>query len=159
MGIRQQFRSAFVVGHGELVDRRIDPARRAKHRTEPRWGAAASRLPPRVSHHHTRKLRGHHTEDRCDASRATGGAFEISPFDCRNTHARASNPVQRTARIQSRRRPHAAPSSNASVTAAYSLTPMSTLGQSGHMQCKKPCPLYPRKRTCAVQLGMSALGQ
>jgi hypothetical protein len=24
---------------------------------------------------------------------------------------------------------------------------------------KKPCPLYPRKRTCAVQLGMSALGQ
>jgi hypothetical protein len=23
----------------------------------------------------------------------------------------------------------------------------------------RPCPLYPRKRTCAVQLGMSALGQ
>ena len=68
-------------------------------------------------HDHTRKLRSHHTEDRRDASRATGGAFEISPFDCRNTHARASNPVQRTARIQSRRRPHAAPSSNASVTA------------------------------------------
>jgi hypothetical protein len=22
-----------------------------------------------------------------------------------------------------------------------------------------PCPLYPQKRTCAVQLGMSALGQ
>jgi hypothetical protein len=24
---------------------------------------------------------------------------------------------------------------------------------------KRPCPLYPRKRTCAVQLAMSALGQ
>src|SRR5262245_44872969 len=24
---------------------------------------------------------------------------------------------------------------------------------------QKPCPLYPQKRTCAVQLGMSALGQ
>ena len=23
----------------------------------------------------------------------------------------------------------------------------------------RPCPLYPQKRTCAVQLGMSALGQ
>ena len=31
--------------------------------------------------------------------------------------------------------------------------------KSGHRQCKKACPLYPRKRTCAVQLGMSALGQ
>ena len=30
---------------------------------------------------------------------------------------------------------------------------------SGHMQCKKPCPLYPRKRTCAAQTVMSALGQ
>src|SRR5262249_41003516 len=30
---------------------------------------------------------------------------------------------------------------------------------SGHMQCTNPCPLYPRKRTCAVQLGMSAMGQ
>src|SRR5262249_31569385 len=29
---------------------------------------------------------------------------------------------------------------------------------SGHLQCSNPCPLYPRKRTCAVQLGMSALG-
>src|SRR6476659_4984295 len=27
---------------------------------------------------------------------------------------------------------------------------------SGLMQCKTACPLYPRKRTCAVQLGMSA---
>src|SRR5262245_36777298 len=27
------------------------------------------------------------------------------------------------------------------------------------MQCNMSCPLYPRKRTCAVQLGMSALGQ
>ena len=27
---------------------------------------------------------------------------------------------------------------------------------SGHMQCRKVCPLYPQKRTCAVQLGMSA---
>jgi hypothetical protein len=24
---------------------------------------------------------------------------------------------------------------------------------------KKPCPLYPQERTCAVHLGMSALGQ
>src|SRR5262249_55122372 len=30
---------------------------------------------------------------------------------------------------------------------------------SGHMRRKKACPLYPRKRTCALQLGMSALGQ
>ena len=30
---------------------------------------------------------------------------------------------------------------------------------SGHLQCKRACPLYPRKRTCAVQLGMSALCQ
>ena len=27
---------------------------------------------------------------------------------------------------------------------------------SGHMQCKMACPLCPRKRTCAVQLSMSA---
>ena len=27
------------------------------------------------------------------------------------------------------------------------------------MQCKTSCPLYPRKRTCAAQLGMSALGK
>ena len=26
-------------------------------------------------------------------------------------------------------------------------------------QCTNACPLYPRKRTCAVQLGMSALCQ
>jgi hypothetical protein len=25
--------------------------------------------------------------------------------------------------------------------------------------CASSCPLYPRKRTCAVQLGMSAMGQ
>jgi hypothetical protein len=31
--------------------------------------------------------------------------------------------------------------------------------KSRHMQCKTACPLYPRKRTCAVQLTMSALGQ
>jgi hypothetical protein len=30
---------------------------------------------------------------------------------------------------------------------------------SGHVHCKTSCPLYPRKRTCAVQLQMSALGQ
>src|SRR5215510_7753872 len=30
--------------------------------------------------------------------------------------------------------------------------------KSGHMQCNRACPLYPRKRTCAPQLGMSALG-
>src|SRR5262249_47719431 len=30
---------------------------------------------------------------------------------------------------------------------------------SGHMQCKRACPLYPRKRTCAAQKRMSALGQ
>ena len=31
--------------------------------------------------------------------------------------------------------------------------------RSRHVQRKKSCPLYPRKRTCAVQLGMSALCQ
>src|SRR6516164_2569610 len=31
--------------------------------------------------------------------------------------------------------------------------------KSRHLHCNRPCPLYPRKRTCAVQLGMSALGQ
>ena len=31
--------------------------------------------------------------------------------------------------------------------------------KSRHVQCKTPCPLYPRKQTCAVQLGMSALAQ
>ena len=30
---------------------------------------------------------------------------------------------------------------------------------SRHLQRKKACPLYPRKRTCAMQLGMSAMGQ
>src|SRR5262245_45133498 len=30
---------------------------------------------------------------------------------------------------------------------------------SRHLQCKMACPLYPRKRTCAVQKGMSATGQ
>jgi hypothetical protein len=31
---------------------------------------------------------------------------------------------------------------------------MSALGvKSRHVQCKKACPLYPRKRTCAVRLG------
>src|SRR5262245_56574105 len=29
----------------------------------------------------------------------------------------------------------------------------------GHLQCGHACPLYPQERTCAVQLGMSALGQ
>ena len=28
--------------------------------------------------------------------------------------------------------------------------------KSRHVQCTHPCPRYPRKRTCAVQLGMSA---
>ena len=28
--------------------------------------------------------------------------------------------------------------------------------KTGHTQCKRACPLYPRKRTCAVQLEMSA---
>ena len=27
------------------------------------------------------------------------------------------------------------------------------------MRCKTLCPLYPEKRTCAAQLGMSAMGQ
>src|SRR5262245_5227706 len=36
---------------------------------------------------------------------------------------------------------------------------MSALGQSGHSVVSGQCPLYPRKRTCAVQLGMSAMGQ
>ena len=31
--------------------------------------------------------------------------------------------------------------------------------KSRHVRCKKSCPLYPRKRTCASQLGMSALCQ
>src|SRR5262249_58493211 len=31
--------------------------------------------------------------------------------------------------------------------------------KSRHSRRKKSCPLYPRKRTCAVQLGMSAMGQ
>jgi hypothetical protein len=31
--------------------------------------------------------------------------------------------------------------------------------KSRHVQCINPCPLYPRKPTCAVQLGMSALCQ
>src|SRR5262249_49494131 len=31
--------------------------------------------------------------------------------------------------------------------------------KSRHVQCKTACPLWPQKRTCAVQLGMSALGQ
>jgi hypothetical protein len=31
--------------------------------------------------------------------------------------------------------------------------------KSRHVRRKKPCPLYPRKRTCAVQLVMSALCQ
>ena len=30
---------------------------------------------------------------------------------------------------------------------------------SGHVQCTRRCPLYRQKRTCAVQLGMSALCQ
>ena len=30
---------------------------------------------------------------------------------------------------------------------------------SGHFAMRERCPLYPRKRTCAVQLGMSALCQ
>src|SRR5262249_39772254 len=31
--------------------------------------------------------------------------------------------------------------------------------KSRHVRRKKPCPLYPRKRTCAVQLRMSAKAQ
>jgi hypothetical protein len=31
--------------------------------------------------------------------------------------------------------------------------------KSGHVQCKRSCPLHIRKRTCAAQLAMSALGQ
>jgi len=31
--------------------------------------------------------------------------------------------------------------------------------KSRHMRCKMACPLYTRKRTCAVQLEMSAKGQ
>jgi len=30
--------------------------------------------------------------------------------------------------------------------------------KSGHLCCNGPCLLYPRKRTCAVQLGMSPYG-
>jgi hypothetical protein len=35
---------------------------------------------------------------------------------------------------------------------------MSALVKSRHFAVQSPCPLYPRKRTCAVQLRMSALG-
>ena len=35
---------------------------------------------------------------------------------------------------------------------------MSALGQKQTLAPQKSCPLYPRKRTCAAQLGMSALG-
>src|SRR5262249_4987089 len=31
--------------------------------------------------------------------------------------------------------------------------------KSGHRALQSPCPLYTRKRTCALQLGMSAMGQ
>jgi len=31
--------------------------------------------------------------------------------------------------------------------------------KSRHMHCKKACPLYPQERTCAVQLGTSAMSQ
>jgi hypothetical protein len=31
--------------------------------------------------------------------------------------------------------------------------------KSRHMRCTNQCPLYPRKPTCAVHLGMSAKGQ
>jgi hypothetical protein len=31
--------------------------------------------------------------------------------------------------------------------------------KSGHLHCNRPCPLCPQKRTCAVQLWMSAKGQ
>ena len=37
------------------------------------------------------------------------------------------------------------------------LVPMSALGQKQTCAVQKACPLYPRKRTCAVQLAMSAL--
>ena len=36
---------------------------------------------------------------------------------------------------------------------------MSALGQKQTFAAQSPCPLYPRKRTCAVQIGMSAMGQ
>ena len=36
---------------------------------------------------------------------------------------------------------------------------MSALGQKRTFAVQSACPLYPRKRTCAVQLGMSAMGQ
>ena len=35
----------------------------------------------------------------------------------------------------------------------------SVLVKSGHLQCTRACPLYPRKRTCPPQPGMSALCQ
>jgi hypothetical protein len=36
---------------------------------------------------------------------------------------------------------------------------VSALGQKQTLRRKKLCPLYPRKPTCAVQLGMSALAK
>ena len=38
-------------------------------------------------------------------------------------------------------------------------SPMSAWVKSRHVQRTGRCPLYPRKRTCAVQLGMSAFSQ
>ena len=36
---------------------------------------------------------------------------------------------------------------------------MSALGQSRHLQCKRSCPLYPRKRILAAHKSMSALSK
>jgi hypothetical protein len=45
------------------------------------------------------------------------------------------------------------------VAIIVALAAMSALGHERTLRRKKSCPLYPRKRTCAVQLGMSAKGQ
>jgi hypothetical protein len=42
-------------------------------------------------------------------------------------------------------------------TKVSNLRPLSLI--SGHFAVQSACPLYPQKRTCAVQLSMSALGQ
>jgi len=36
-------------------------------------------------------------------------------------------------------------------TGKLEVAPMSALVTSGHLRCNRPCPLYPRKRTCAAQ--------
>jgi hypothetical protein len=49
--------------------------------------------------------------------------------------------------------------SSPATRAASTHSLMSALVKSRHLRCKKSCPLYPRKRTFAAHLGMSAKGK